>query len=125
MKEIFKGKDIFSELSAAQMWFDELAEGVESNELQEAKDALMPFVTIQPKIGVVNTEGEEEKKDEPVAPQLTEEQRDAQNAAITKRRMLANNILNSLGGLQQINQILYTLIEKLNDVDRKNFNLEH
>ena len=39
--------------------------------------------------------------------------------------MLANNILNSLGGLQQINQILYTLIEKLNDVDRKNFNLEH
>ena len=107
------------------MWFDELAEGVESNELQEAKDALMPFVTIKPKIEVVNTEGQEEKKDEPVAPQLTEEQRDAQNAAITKRRMLANNILNSLGGLQQINQILYTLIEKLNDVDRKNFNLEH
>ena len=68
MKEIFKGKDIFSELSAAQMWFDELAEGVESNELQEAKDALMPFVTIKPKIEVVNTEGEEEKKDEPVAP---------------------------------------------------------
>ena len=50
------------------MWFDELAEGVESNELQEAKDALMPFVTIKPKIEVVNTEGQEEKKDEPVAP---------------------------------------------------------
>ena len=44
IKGIFAGEDVFSSQSAAQMWFDEVAE--EPEELQQAKNAIMPFLTI-------------------------------------------------------------------------------
>ena len=44
---------------------------------------------------------------------------------ISKKRRLACQVLNSVGGLQPLNMILFMLLEKLNGVDRKNFQVEH
>ena len=44
---------------------------------------------------------------------------------ITAKRRMANIALNSVGGLQPLNMILYMLLDKLNEVDRKNYTSEH
>jgi len=44
---------------------------------------------------------------------------------ITSKRRMANIVLNSVGGLQPLNMILYMLLDKLNGVDRKNYTTEH
>ena len=44
--------------------------------------------------------------------------------ALTRRRRIANTILASVGGLYELNMILYLLLEKLNNVDRKSFSNE-
>ena len=38
---------------------------------------------------------------------------------------MANQVLNEIGGLEIINTVLYQLIEKLSQVDRKLFSQEH
>ena len=43
INEVFNGAKVFASQSAAQMWFDEIGE--EPEDLQRAKDALMPFLT--------------------------------------------------------------------------------
>ena len=45
--------------------------------------------------------------------------------ATTRKRRIANQVLNRIGGLEPINMVLYMLLEKLNQVDRKLFLQEH
>ena len=44
---------------------------------------------------------------------------------MTRRRQMANEILNTVGGLQSLNMILYMYLEKLNQCDRKENATEH